>query len=244
MWEGIRLPGTGCLIPGYALLDLAACVVFYLSGMALTWNRVDLHRHWGRLALALAFSDTVGARLFFRLLHGWGTNGFYAAPLIFACASISYISICRIKLSPLLDAWAIAFSVSHVIEKCACLSAGCCFGRPTTSGLGMAILAGEGDPTRYHPLPLYEACAHLVTALVLASFYLRGQLKGRLIILLGLIYGTWRLAVDPARAENNAYILDGTVTVTQIVCSVVVVSAIGCLWATRSWGTDHPIIGR
>ena len=180
MWEGFTLPGTGTLVPGYDFLHLLACLAFYLSGMALTWKRADLHRHWARLALGLAFCDTVGARLFFRLLHGWTTNGFYAAPLLFALISVLYIVTLKIKFSPLLDAWAVAFSVSHIIEKCACLSAGCCFGRPTTFALGIAIRATEGDPTRYHPLPVYEASFHLATAVILGVLFVKGRLRNYL----------------------------------------------------------------
>ncbi len=223
MWPSFTLPGLGVPVSTYHFLHVVAWFAFYFAGTALTRSRADLRRHWIWLAVGLAFCDTVGARLAFGFVRGWHGDGFFGGPLLFALLTAAYVVSRRVHAYPFLDTWAVAFSVSHVFEKGACLAMGCCFGRPTSSILGVALHAAHGDPTRSHPLPLYEASLHLLTAGFLGLLYARGWLKGRLVIILGLTYGGWRSAMELARSGLDSTFLGGPLTITQVACLMAIV---------------------
>ncbi len=57
-----------------------------------------------------------------------------------------------------------------------------------------------------HDLGLYDALWLAVISLVLAVIYHRGLLKGRLLPLLGLLYGLGRFGFDFLRAKDMAYV--------------------------------------
>jgi len=226
MWPAFHLPGTGATIATYHLLHVVGWATFFLVGTTLTRSRPDLRRHWWWLLLGFAVCDTAGARLVFRIVSGWGGPGFAAAPLLFAAWTGLYVLLRRVAAYPLMDAWAVAFSAAHVFEKGACLAAGCCFGRPTASPLGVALHAAHGDPTRFYPLPLYEATLHLLTALALGCLYDYGRLKGRLILVLGVSYGIWRSLIDPMRIGQASSFLGGPLTSIQVACLMAIAFAV------------------
>ncbi|MBX6313114.1 MAG: prolipoprotein diacylglyceryl transferase [Isosphaeraceae bacterium] len=64
------------------------------------------------------------------------------------------------SLLPSVSLRLIAFSISQAFSKSGYFAAGCCYGRPTDSALGVVFHA-LGDPTRRHPMQLYEASFHL-----------------------------------------------------------------------------------
>jgi len=209
MWPTFTLPGTGISTSSYHLLHVVAWFTFYLTGSRLTRSRPDLRRHWVWLAVGLGLCDTVGARAAFQAVHGRHTSGFFATPLLFALLTGIYCLARKVRAYPLLDAWAVAFATSHVFEKLSCLAAGCCFGRPTESALGVAVRSAHGDLTRYLPLPLLEASLHLVMAVILGLLYQRGLFRGRLVMVLGAVYGFWRSATEMARGGSRTPFLDG-----------------------------------
>ena len=236
MWPSFSLPGTGVATSSYHLLHVVGWFAFYFVGSGLTRSRPDLRRHWVWLAVGLAACDTAGARIAFRLIRGWHEDGFFGAPLLFAAVTGAYVVARKVRASPFLDAWAVAFSAAHVFEKGACLAAGCCYGRPTDSALGVALHAAQGDPTRWHPLPLYEASLHLLTALGLGLLYARGRFRGRLVMLLGATYGFWRSAAELARDGRKAAFLDGPLTYTQVACVLAIAFSLTYLLSSRADG--------
>jgi prolipoprotein diacylglyceryltransferase len=236
MWPSLTLPGTGVTISSYHLFHVIGWFTFYLVGSWLTRSRPDLKPHWGWLFVGFALCDTVGARAAFRLIRGSDENGFFGGPLLFAVLSGAYVVARKVRAYPFLDAWAIAFSAAHVFEKGACLAAGCCFGRPTDLAFGVARHAAPGDPTRWHPLPLYEASLHLLTALGLGLLYARGRFRGRLVMLLGATYGLWRSAAELARDGRKAAFLDGPLTYTQVACVLAIAFSVTYLLSSRADG--------
>ena len=218
MLPSFTLPGTGVAVSSYHLFHVMAWFAFYFVGTRVTRSRPDLSRHWLWLAVGLAFCDTVGACVAYQLIHGRRAIGFFAGPLLFAMLTGVYCVARRVRAYPFLDAWAVAFAASHVLEKLACLATGCCYGRSTDSFLGVATMKAHGDETKYLPLPLLEASLHLVTALLLGFLLSRGILRGRLVMILGVMYGAWRFGTETARGGSPSAFLDGPFSVTQVAC--------------------------
>jgi len=233
MWPSFTLPTLGVPVSTYHFLHVVAWFAFYFAGTALTRSRLDLRWHWVWLAIGWGACDTVGARLAFRFVHGWHSTGYFAAPLLVAVFTMIYVIVRRVRAYPLLDAWAVAFSVASIFEKAACLAMGCCFGQPTTTLLGVALDASHGVPTRVHPLPLYEMTLHLLTALGLGWLYARGFCRGRLVIILGLVFGVWRAMAELVRGGRGTSFLDGPFTWTQVACFLAITFSLSYLLARR-----------
>ncbi len=236
MWPTVHLPGTGVTISSYHLFHVVAWFTFLIVGLALTRSRPHLKPHWWWLGGGLAFCDTVGARLAFQAVWGRQGTGFSAAPALFAALSVAYVVARKVRAYPFLDAWAVAFSAASVFEKVACFMAGCCFGRMTDSPMGVALHSAQGDPTRWLPLPLYESSFHLATAVTLGLLYAHGRLKGRLLMVLGVVYGSWRLLIEVARAGRKSPFMDGPLTAVQVVCLLTVAFSVAYLASGRSHG--------
>ncbi len=244
MWPSLNLPGIGFAIASYHLFHVVGWFTFYFVGSWLTRSRPDLKLHWGWLFVGFALCDTVGARLVFQLIRGRQAIGFSSAPVLFAALSGAYVVAWKVRAYPFLDAWAIAFSAAHVFEKVACLMAGCCYGRPTDSPLGVALHAAQGDPTRWQPLPLLEASLHLATALSLGLFYARGWLRGRLVMVLGASYGAWRSLIEPARVGRPSPFMDSPLSIIQVICLLSIAFSVTYLLSSRvesrrSWIADN-----
>ena len=243
MWPWITIPGTNETLPTYHLVHAVGWLTFLIVGLATTRNRPDLKHHWWWLYAFLMASDTVGANLLARFVQG-RHQGYWGGPLLFAAVTIAYAAVRRVRASPFLDAWAIAFSAAHVFEKGGCLAAGCCFGRRTDSSWGMALGSSPGGvEIRWIALPLYEASLHGLTTIVLASLYARGRLKGRLILLLGVIYATWRAVVEPFRVVPASNLPGIPISSINAVCFLVLGFSLACLllgWVVDKRGAIHP----
>lgn len=216
MWPSLHLPATDVVISTYQLLHVAGWFAFLLAGLWLTRHWPERRRHWWWLVVGVAVCDTLGSHSLARLVRGGAGGGFWGGPLLIALWGGGYLALRRIPAYPMLDAFAVAFRVSQAFAKLACLAAGCCFGRRTASALGVPVPAARGDPTRFHPLPLFEMSLHVLTALVLGELDARGILKGRLVLVLGIIHGAWRAMIEPLRGSPDPAVMNGPLTATQL----------------------------
>ena len=116
------------------------------------------------------------------------------------------------------DLFAPALAIGHAFGRLGCFAAGCCFGKQTVSGWGVAfprgsvafdvleaagaIPAGAGETPPLHPTQLYEAAGEL--AIFVALCALRPRLRRRpgllLIVYLGL-YAVLRFVVEIYRGD-------------------------------------------
>ena len=242
MWPLVQLPGTDFTIGTYYLLHLVSWLTFLIVGLAITRSRPEFRRHWWWLFYGLVVCDCFGAHLLAQLVKGLEAN-FWGGPLLFVAWTGLYVLARRIRAYPFLDAWAIAFSASQMLSKGACVAAGCCFGRPTDSVLGVTLRASHGDPTRRLPLPIFEASIHLLTIVVLGLLFAKGGLKGRLVMLLGAIYATLRGGSEALRATPAPSVMDGPLSITQFLCLLVFVFSVTYLllgWVDGRRVEAHP----
>jgi prolipoprotein diacylglyceryltransferase len=230
----IDLLGSGLSVSTFLLLNICGWIAFHYVGLAMLHEHSELRRPWWCLFLGMVLSSTLGSTVAYRLIRGdqamgwWDrlrsgseTTGYFGGPLLFLMWTAACVAVLRIKAYPFLDVFSIAYSVSRAISKVACFAAGCCYGRPTNCIFGLAR-SRLGDPTLRHPVQLYEASLHLLTALCLGILYARGRLRGRLVIVLGLTYGLGRLLIEPLRGSHPVPFLGGPLTAKQMVSLFVV----------------------
>lgn len=127
------------------------------------------------------------------------------------------------------DALAAPLAATIGIGRIACFVGGCCFGRPTTVPWGHDF----GDHVIRHPTQLYEACFHLVAALVLVRLARTELLRRQRIKLYLVAYFVFRFFTEWLRPEPT-FAASLTLYQWTAVFGVVVM---GLLWRHDARGT-------
>ena len=209
------------------------------------------------LAFWVTLSAIVGARLLFivveyryflehplRVFKIWeGGLVFYGGFLLATAAALVFTR--RYGLDPLEvgDVVAPALAAGQAVGRLGCLSAGCCYGKPTQVPWGITFtdpnslvpLQRLGVPL--HPTQLYSSLGNLVLFLVLWAVLRRRAFRGQVLCLYGILYPLFRSTVEFFRGDPRGSILGGTVSTSQAVsAAVLVVSAVAYLRLRRRRG--------
>jgi phosphatidylglycerol:prolipoprotein diacylglycerol transferase len=153
-----------------------------------------------RLWPGLLLGGFVGAHAYYMIaVGGWPLHHYPLADIlnIFAgtavqggllggaAAAMMLMRWKKLPLLPLCDALSPAGALAQAITRVGCFAAGCCYGRPTNSFLGVAFSRPGADPTlplgvHLHPAQLYEAFLDAGLALVLQRQVARPDRPGAL----------------------------------------------------------------
>ncbi|MCI0660393.1 MAG: prolipoprotein diacylglyceryl transferase [Acidobacteria bacterium] len=150
---------------------------------------------------------------------------FYGGFIGAVIASLIAMRIYKLPWWRTADAFAPGVALGQVIGRLGCFSAGCCWGKPTTSWYGVHFtdrahditqvptivdhlsdpiqknlwaekLGGLLSPLHLHPTQLYEAGATLVILLVLLLLYRRRLFHGQIILSYALLYALSRFILE------------------------------------------------
>jgi phosphatidylglycerol---prolipoprotein diacylglyceryl transferase len=236
--ELFKIPGTEFTLNTYGFLQAISFIVALLL-MARLAERDGLNKQRAYdLGLWILAASLIGSKLllvvtewnlyyrenprqilsldFFRS-GGVFYGGFIGAVL----ASVIVMKIYRMPWWRVADACAPGIAIGTAIGRLGCFAAGCCWGKPTTSPLGVHFtekaheLTGVplmvahlrdpleqsqwseklGDllaPVSLHPTQLYEATGTLLLTFLLILLFLRRQFAGQVILSYGILYEYWR----------------------------------------------------
>ncbi len=184
----------------------------------------------------------------------WGTlqaggafyGGFFAA-LFFA---VYYIRVNRMPMGKTLDVFAPALALGHAVGRLGCFAAGCDYGKPTQSILGVVYsnpishdLTGVPLGLQVHPTQLYEAAGNILIFLGLL-LVLRWKIReGSVFLWYLLSYGALRFTVEMFRGDpgRGSYFGD-LFSLPQLMSIVVAVTAIilmGYPWGRSAQGVNR-----
>jgi len=111
------------------------------------------------------------------------------------------------------DAFAVGIPLGHTIGRLGCFSAGCCWGKSTTSWIGVQFtergheLTGVPVGVALHPTQLYEAAANLALFFFLFWFRKKRSFDGQIVLLYGLLYSIIRFVVEIWRDDPRGDVL-------------------------------------
>ncbi len=213
------------------------------------------------LALWILLAVVVGSRLFYVAFHWnefkddligifafWrgGLAGlmFYGGFLGAIVAGLVFVKVRKLPVLKLLDAVAPAIVLGEGFTRIGCFLNGCCFGKETSSFLGMSFPLNSpagatfgGHPI--HPTQLYSSAAGFIL-FGLALLLERRRLKdGVLFAVMLILYSLFRFGIDFVRYYENAANYWGNQIVALVLTLIGVVLLI--LFLRRSQGpTDRP----
>lgn len=125
-----------------------------------------------------------------------------------ACFLLIYFIFRKKYVSKLTDSLSIipcAILIAHGFGRIGCFFAGCCYGKPTDSWLGIKF-PGLDHPV--HPTMLYEAIFLFVMFAVCTYLLFRWKFKHNLSIYL-ITYGIFRFAVEYLRGDPRGSFIPG-----------------------------------
>ncbi|MFT6866975.1 MAG: phosphatidylglycerol:prolipoprotein diacylglycerol transferase [Cyclobacteriaceae bacterium] len=196
------------------------------------------------LAIIIIVSAFVGGKLFFYfekpgyyfsswdlMANNFRTGFVFYGSLLFAIPAIVwYFRKEKFPLWPMLDRIAITGAIIHVFGRMGCFFAGCCYGVPTDSFLGITFSNPESQAkplhTALHPTQLYEASMILGILVILYMMKRHKRLEGRLIFVYVTLYAVGRSIIEIFRGDlARGFIIEGVLSHSQFISILVVATA-------------------
>ena len=137
------------------------------------------------------------------------------------------------------DLWSPAAALGQAVGWIGCLMAGCGFGKPTGSHLGIVFtnphsLAPVGIPL--YPTQIFAAAAGFGLTLVLVMIHAKKQFAGQVLLWYLILHSTVSLFIEKYRGDEGAALLDGAMSVTQGLSLVMLAWAVISLFMLKSRG--------
>lgn len=191
------------------------------------------------LSMILIICAVAGSRGLYILMHRdnyqsiidivalWQGGAVYYGGLVLAIlGAFIYIRRKDISFFLIADICAPSIALGIFITRIGCFLSGCCFGRPTSSVLG--VVFPPRSPAGYtfpdisvHPTQLYSSFYGLVIFIILISIDKTHSFNGRTFAFLSILYGIARFIVDFFRYYQGSALMGG-LTFNQILSLLLV----------------------
>ena len=200
------------------MLSIGGSVGFWLTYREAARTRADAGDLL-TLAMVALGAGLVGARALSLALQGslrpgeagswlavWDRGGmaFYGGLGLAGAAGVAWIRFARLAAWEASDVLVAAWVPFLVFVRVGCFLNGCCYGKPTTSPLGM-VTGGSPNAVNFgvpsHPAQLYDAAALLAIFGVLAWMRARRRFAGQLTVAFLALYSGFRLYHETLRGD-------------------------------------------
>lgn len=159
-------------------------------------------------------------------------NGFVFFGSLLVAIPVMLIFFRRSKLPVLgmLDVMAMVTGIVHGFGRVGCFNAGCCYGKPTQSFLGVVFTDPfcQAQPlgVALHPTQLYEAGFIFMLLVLLYFIDRRKKFEGQVFLIYLILYAIGRSVIELFRADlDRGFVIENVLTNAQAVSLVVVIAA-------------------
>jgi phosphatidylglycerol---prolipoprotein diacylglyceryl transferase len=195
------------------------------------------------LFIMLVLAGIIGGKLFIifedpylylnqpkRLISGSGFV-FYGSLLLAIPIMIWYFKKIKIPVIGMLDVMAIVTCIVHGLGRIGCFMAGCCYGIPTDSFLGVTFTDTQcqAEPlnTALHPTQLYEAILIFTIMIALWLNQSRKKFDGQFFLLYLITYAFGRVVLEFFRGDiQRGFIIKDILSNSQFISLIVFAVAI------------------
>ncbi len=166
---------------------------------------------------------------------------FYGGLVAAILAALWYLGKHRLAPWPMGDILAPSIALGHGIGRLGCFAAGCCYGKPTTSLLGVTFTNDYahqvvGVPLRIalHPTQLYEAGAEFAVFAYLMWLSTRKRFDGQIFWTYVALYSVARFIIEFFRGDlGRGTVLSGALSTSQFIALVMFGVAILAMFFLR-----------
>ena len=125
-----------------------------------------------------------------------------------------------------------AITIGHAFGRVGCFFAGCCYGNPTDSFLGVVFPAYGCPDYPVHPTQLYEAAFLFILFGICAYLVMKKNFRYNMCVYLAA-YGVFRFCLEFVRGDHRGKFLFG-ITPSQFWSIVMVLSSVGVYFLLKS----------
>ncbi len=205
------------------------------------------------MGLVVIFSALVGAKILLLLsdyryysenpreifsLSTLRSMGVYYGGLLLALGAAAwYLVRKRLPGWTVADLAAPGIALGQAIGRLGCLSAGCCYGKPTSMPWGITFTnpyANEnvGVPLNValHPTQIYESIGAFCLYLYLMWRLSRKHMTGQIILEYLALYAVLRFILEFFRGDERGYLLHGLLSTSQFIAILTILGAGVLYW--------------
>ena len=163
--------------------------------------------------------------------------GGFAAATFFA---IWYIRVYRLPMLKIFDIYAPGIALAQSIGRLGCFAAGCDYGKPTTSFLGVVftnpLSSFTGVPlnVRIYPTQIFESLATFLIFGILLWQYRRKSFDGQIFIIYLSLYAVARFFLEFLRGdEDRGFVFNHLLSTSQFIAILALATAAAMTLALR-----------
>ena len=245
------------------LLAVAFIVGIWLASRNASKAGLNPDSIWN-LGLIIIFSALVGAKLLLFIsdyayysanpreifsLSTLRSSGVYYGGLLLALgASFWYMHRTRLPAWTVADITAPGIALGQSIGRLGCLSAGCCYGKPTHLPWGITFTdqysyENVGVPLNVplHPTQLYESMCSFLLFLYLMNRLRRHHFTGQVILEYLMLYAGLRFFIEFFRDDDRGFLFGGLLSTSQFIGILTVLGAAGAYLYLRRRNRDTAV---
>ncbi len=221
------------------LLALAFIAGIWLASSLARKEGLNPDSIWN-MGLIIIFSALVGAKVLlflsdfsyysqnpreiFSLSTLRSTGVYYGGLLLALAASAWYLRRAKLPAWKVADLCAPGIALGQAIGRLGCLSAGCCYGKPTTLPWGITFTSqyafdNVGVPLNIplHPTQLYESISTFLLFIYLMWRLRKNHFTGQIILEYLFIYAGLRFIIEFFRDDERGFVLHGLLSTSQFI---------------------------
>ena len=191
------------------------------------------------LFILLVLAGVIGGKLFMifedpalylsnpkKLISGSGFV-FYGSLLLTIPTMLWYFKKIKIPVLGMLDIMAIVTCIVHGSGRIGCFMAGCCYGIPTDSFLGVIftdpVCQAEPLNTSLHPTQLYEAAFIFSLLIGLSILKSKKKFDGQIFLIYLIAYAAGRGVLELLRGDiERGFLIDNILSNSQLISLLVI----------------------
>lgn len=155
---------------------------------------------------------------------------FFGGPLLCIPFFLWYTKRHGLPRWKVLDLGTTAIPLAHAFGRLGCLSAGCCYGRPTGGDWGIKLYTDLVEPhmqgVYLHPTQLYESLALLALFFILRAMRKTKKFDGQVFFTYLISYSIIRSIIEIFRGDTiRGFVIDGILSTSQFISVIVVIVA-------------------
>ncbi|NWG12776.1 MAG: prolipoprotein diacylglyceryl transferase [Acidobacteria bacterium] len=229
------------------MLAVAFIVGIWLTSRNGRKAGIDPDAMWN-MGLIIIFAALVGAKVLlflsdfsyysqnpreiFSLSTLRSTGVYYGGLLLALAASAWYLRHARLPGWKVADLAAPGIALGQAIGRLGCVSAGCCYGKPTELPWGITFTDryaydNIGVPLNapLHPTQLYEAAATFLLFLFLQWRLSRKHFTGQIILEYLIVYAAARFIIEFFRGDERGFLFGGLLSTSQFIGILAILAA-------------------
>ncbi|MEW6057786.1 MAG: prolipoprotein diacylglyceryl transferase [Bdellovibrionota bacterium] len=166
---------------------------------------------------------------------------FFGGPLLNIPFFLWYTKKHKLPRWTMLDLSATSVPLAHAFGRLGCLSAGCCYGKPTGENWGIKLYSSLVEPHLHgvylHPTQLYESASLFALFFFLRWLRVRKKFDGQLLCLYFIGYSIIRSILEIFRGDKiRGFVIENVLSTSQFISIIVILGAIALYrYRSKAW---------